>query len=144
MTVKGHTSLAYSAQYNHRSMQHDNKIVLRTQYFLWSIIGKKNNCRWNNLSWKINSINMFASTSFNFFIEKIFVPYLWIKRIEDYTSKIKAKYYEFFKSDTKIQFRAKFQWKERSFPEQYFIISASFISSQHLSAVCPHKLFSIS
>ena len=34
MTVKGHTSLAYSTQYNHRSMQHDNKIVVRTQYFL--------------------------------------------------------------------------------------------------------------
>ena len=35
---------------------------------------------------------MFACTSFNFFIEKIFVPYLGIKRIEDYTSKIKKKY----------------------------------------------------
>ena len=34
MTVKGHTSLAYSTQYNHRSMQHDNKIVVRTQYCL--------------------------------------------------------------------------------------------------------------
>ena len=35
---------------------------------------------------------MFACTSLNFFIEKIFVPYLGIKRIEDYTSKIKTEY----------------------------------------------------